>query len=84
MRSSSAYDPSSFAVQLDEASNRMYDEYQDREIERLEELMLKEMADEVYQKVIKNVQSEMKVDTSQLSKSITDAFNTGLKNAGFK
>ena len=84
VHSNSAYDPSSFAVQLNEAQNRIIDEYQGREIERLEGLMLKEMADEVYQRVMNNIKVDMKVDTSELSKSIADAFNLGLKNVGFK
>ena len=76
------YDPNSLAVQLNEAGYRASQSAYNRELEQLEPLMLNEMQEEIYQKIMKNLSANIKVDTSQLSKSIAEGINSAMKSLG--
>ena len=81
-RSYAGYDSDSLVTRLDEVRYRASQHALDYDLGQLEPVMIKEMQDEVYQQVMKDLEKGFKVDTSQLSKSIADGINSAIKTIG--
>lgn len=60
--------------------NQIMYEYYKYELAKLQPMIIKDIADEVYQRVINNIEVELKTDSTLLKKSIDDAISSSIKS----
>ena len=60
--------------------NQIMYEYYKYELAKLQPMIIKDIADEVYQRVINNIKVELKTDSTLLKKSIDDAISSSIKS----
>lgn len=83
-QSSGDYDTSSLSVRLNEAHSKIAYDYYNRQLEALDSMLLKEVFDEVYNQVMKNIDISFKNDSLQFSKTIASDISRELKSIGMK
>ena len=67
---------------LNDTHNNILMEYYQQQMQILLPQMIKEMEEEVYQRVVKDIKIDVNMDPSQLNKSIQDAISSAFKGIG--